>query len=168
MKRRTSAILLTASLLAVITTLAQAQPETRASGMREFTPAFWQTMPKVSPLCRAIVDESMYAIAGQLRDWKAYAYNDVVFNIQIMLKDEPVTTDRDVISQLDWLECRDLVLWGINNRKLTPQELAGLKAIEEEKVAAARREAEYEMQRESCESTTGSFWDYGALTCKRY
>ena len=53
-----------------------------------------------------------------------------------------MTPNREVISQLDWLECRDLVLWGIDNRKPTPQELPGIRQWEEHKAEIDRHEAE--------------------------
>ena len=145
---RQAAVVFVALASLLTTALAHSQPKTRASGMREFTPAFWQTMPEVSPLCRTIMDELMYAIAGQLRTWDVGAYNNVILGVKKELISEPVSPNREVISQLNWLECRDLVLWGINNRQPTPQELPGIRAAEARRAEQQRLEAEQEAERQ--------------------
>ena len=112
--------------------------------MREFTIDFWRTMPvEVSPRCSEIVNMAMYAIAGQIHQWEADAFVKVVQRTRAFLIRESVSTDPNVIPYLDWLECRDLMFWGLDNRQHTPQELTGLREIEARKAKAEREWAEY-------------------------
>lgn len=162
MKRQATIVLAMAALL-LTTIMTQAQPRTRASDMQTFVPAFWRTMPEVSPLCQTIVNEVMYATAGQLHTWDADSYAQVLMRTKGVLISEPVTTDREVISQLDWLECRDVVMWGLNNRQPTQQELPAIRQAKAKEVERRRLEAERKRRLEvgeqfadSCEAQGGS------------
>ena len=159
MNWRAAVVLIAASAILPTTATAQSQPRTRASDMRVFVPAFWQTMPEVSPLCRTIVDEVMYAIAGQLHAWDADAYNLVLKRSKVLLISEPVTTNREVISQLDWLECRELVLWGLDNRQPTQHELPGIRQAEVREAERQRLEAEWKAERKRRLETGKRFAD---------
>ena len=174
MNWRAAVVLIAASAILPTTATAQSQPRTRASDMRVFVPAFWQTMPEVSPLCRTIVDEVMYAIAGQLHAWEADAYNLVLRRSKVLLISEPVTTNREVISQLDWLECRELVLWGLDNRQPTQQELPGIRQAEAREAQRQHLEAERKRRLEagkrfadSCEAQGGSVAKWNAYLSGR-
>ena len=131
-----------------------ATPTTRASRMRAFVPEFWRTMPvEVSQLCRRIMDEMLYAVAGQLSKdkWETGSYYSVVLAARWELVRETTTTDPSIISYLDWMECRELLIWGIDNRQRTQKELASRRAIEEQKAEqkaeAARIRAENKARR---------------------
>ena len=124
-----------------------AAPPTRVERMDAFVPDFWRTMPAVSSLCRTIVTELLYIVAGRLSDekWEVGSYHNVVQAAKKELIVETTSTHPEVISFRDWLECREVSLWGIDNRQ-TPQEQAALREIEahnaELKAAALRSHEE--------------------------
>lgn len=129
------------------------QPVTRADKMRAFVPEFWQTMPvQVSPLCRRIMDEFLYAVSSTV--WGVGSYVNVVARTKLELLRETTTTDPNVISHLDWIECRELLLWGIDNRQQTQMEMAAQAKID---AAKAERNAKHERRRLEKEEKTRRF-----------
>ena len=130
---------------------------TRAESMRAFSEAFWQTMPlQVSPACRRVVDDTMYAIAGQSIAWGTDIYYRVVEQTTVTLFLTPILNAPEVMSNLEWADCREQMLVGLRTRQLTPQEAAGKEEQDRLEAERKRRLSEAKQFSASCEAQGGS------------
>ena len=137
---------LTLALSIHTTATAQSQTATRIAELRAFTGAFWQTMPvRVSSACRGVVSDVLQALAEQyIVRGSGVPYYGVVQQTGIAISLTPILNAPDVMSNLDWAECRELVLRGLNDRQITPQEIPGLRQAEAEKAEQQRKRAAFD------------------------
>ena len=151
MKRLAAAFLVAASVLLPATATA-----TRLEEMRAFTDAFWRTMSvEVSQACRGVVGDVMHTIAGQSIGWGADVFYRVVEQTKVTLFLTPLLNAPEVMSNLEWADCREQMLIGLNTRQLTPQEAAG--KAEQDRLEAERKRRLEEAKRfsDSCEAQGG-------------
>ena len=182
MKRLAAVVLISASALLPATAAAQSQTATRIAELRAFSGAFWQTMPvRVSSACRGVVNDILRALAEQYIVMGVdVPYHRVVAQTGVAVSLTPVLDDPRVMSNLDWAECRELVLHGLGNRQLTHQETtakaewerreAAAKAERQRKEEARRRkkaelDARWEAAKAECDARAGILSNINNPTC---
>ena len=157
MKREVAVVLIAVSVLIPATATAQSQTATRIEELRAFSDAFWQTMPvRVSSACHGIVNGTLQALAERhIVMGKDIPYHKVVEQITLTIGSTPRLNAPEIMSNLEWAECRELMIQGLGNRSLTHQEAA-------DKAEQDRIEAEQERRLEtgkqfvaSCEAQGG-------------
>ena len=157
MKRRAAIVLITAAALLPATAAAQSQTAARIAELRAFSGAFWQTMPvRVSSACRGVVNDMLQVFAEQyIVMGTDVAYHKVVEQAAITLSLTPRLNAPEVMSNLEWAECRELILHGLSNRQITQQEAAGKAEQARIKAEQERRLREGKRFADSCEAQGG-------------
>ena len=156
MKRFAAVVLIAASALLPATAAAQSQTATRIAELRTFSGAFWQTMPRVSSACRGVVNETLHALAKQYIVMGAdVPYHKVVEQVTLTISLTPVLNAPEVMSNLEWAECRELVFHGLGNRQLTRQEADGKAKQDRLEAERGRRKQTAGRFTDSCKAQGG-------------
>ena len=111
---------------------------------------------RVSSVCRGIVNDTMHALAEQYIIMGAdVAYHKVVEQMALTLGLTPILNAPEIMSNLEWAECRELVLRGLGNRQPTRQEAAGKAEQDRVEAERARRRQTARRFEESCKTQGG-------------
>ena len=167
MSWRVAVVLIAASAILPVMAAAQSKTATRIAELRAFTGLFWQTMPvRVSSACRGVVNDTLHTLAEQyIVRGSDVSYYGVVQQTRIAISLTQVLNDLSVMSNLEWAECRELVLLGLNDRQITRHE-ADAKAEQERREAVAKAEKQRkEEARRRKKAAEDARWEAAKAEC---